>query len=945
MADAKDYLAGSSSLVLGADSYTNPSELLDREYVMGQNVVCRGGIVQTRPGTRSLFCAPRGNFQGVTLFTPQNGVAHLVFAVDGKVYVSAEPFTSYRRLANLQFNPSSKYVAWASCLKSTDYDAEGVIYSLAQPYSVLMMQDGLTRAAYWDGSNSGHLNPAEPPFPDQSDIVPGFTETPVGLWMVWSGNRLWVSRGNQIFASDIGNPLKFTEATYLNEARAFYLSGPCTGFIETPDQQGIIAFTENDGTFFQSSIQERASWLSTPDFQKVILPNIGCVAPRSLLTQYGLNWWFASRGFTNLNAALRQNITSRIDYQDNEMFASKAYLSPDLSGICAGYYENYLMVSVPSGDVLNRHTWVLDQAPFEGNVNTWTGFWSGWRPVEWARGIVNGNERVFFGSVDYDGNNRLWEGMLEDRTDNGCPITCYAQLRDHAAGDLDQKRYEWSKFFLSQILGDVRLNVYVASTKGAYQLQKEYKIVATEGQVYADTAYSESGPLIAGNRVQTRTIRTPGDPEDNECNSCGVESKEGNMIDYAFSHLLVWSGRMGVRAYQMHMRSSPERDGGECTEDEVGPRVLNDQGCSTISGLYLSEAVFPTFVGTATGSMTLGDGSTVAIQKTVVSGVSQSDADARAQCAVDQMINFLTEYTNGINAVSIPAGVYGGNVDVTDVVTSGSGGPGFADGWARLDSPGDFIIVESPITPRAPGIASIEYASASGDAELCPDWHTIGTGAGSRDKGSPCAGPSDGAFDFTILAEFASHPSGTLDPKVRVGGTWNQTSGAWAGNLKMVSQPSGSVLADLAWTGATVERNVPSGDTSIEVYVGGNCFGSVTTEALVGTYTYCEQDTADFGALTPDSPAIPSSFAGTWSYSTWETASCRVAIATFNLANLTSGSDYRLTVDFAASSGPAPAQVVQDFTATGATESIQVTILWGASGVTTSIASSTLVKL
>ncbi len=687
----RDYVAGSSSLVMGCDSYTSPAELGDTEYLFGQNVVCRGGILQTRPGSRSLFCLPDGNFQGMTLFTPDNGVAQIVAAVDGKIYVSAAPFTSYRRLWNLQFSPSAKYIAWASCLKSTDYDNAGDLVTLDTPYSVLMMQDGLTRAAYWDGGNSAHINPGPPPFPNAAENLPGYSGTPIGLWMIWSGNRLWVSRQNQVFASDIGNPLKFTESTYLNEARAFYLTGPCTGFVATPDQQGIIAFTETNGTFFQSVIQQRTDWLNTPDFQKIILPNIGNVAPRSLITQYGLNWWFSARGLTNFNAALRTNVTSRIDYQDNQMFSSKAYLGPDLSSICSGFYENYLMCSVPSGDVRNRHTWVLDQAPFEGNANAWDGIWTGWRPIEWTKGIVNGNERVFFGSIDYDGKNRIWEAMLADKTDNGCAITCYAQLRDHAAGNLDQKRYEWTKFFLSQIYGEVDLNVYVASTKGGYQLQKGYHLVANEGQVFADVAYSEEGPLMIGNRVQSRVIRTPSDPDDDECNSCGVESKEGNKIDYAFSHLLVWSGQMGIRAYQMHMRESPDRDAGDCEEAEVGPRTLNAQGCSGLE-LLVDTGIFELFEATAEGATVTREGGSVYIRQTVESPISEDNAQALAECRVQQIINALKGQT-------VPVGVY----------NSGS---------AEMGTNTSFVVVEGPITPPA-SIAEVTFESEQGTATLC----------------------------------------------------------------------------------------------------------------------------------------------------------------------------------------------------------------------------------
>ena len=671
---------------MGCDSYTSPTELGDTELIMGQNITVRGGIAQTRPGSKSHYCMPDGNLQGFKVFIPDNGVAHHVFAVDGAIYVSAEPFTSYRRLWNLNFSSTAKYISWAVCLKSTDYDNEGVLFVLDRPYSVLIMQDGLTRAGYWDGGNSGHLNPAPAPFPDNTDIVPGYNETVIGLWMIWSGNRLWVSRGNQIFAGDIGNPMKFTETLYLNEGRAFNLSGPCTGMIEVPadaaGSKGFIAFTQTDGTLFASYIQDRTAWLDTPLFQNTILPQIGCVAPRSLVTQYGLNWWFGPRGFTNINSALRQNITSRIDYQDNEMFASKAYLGPDLSGICGSYYENYLLVSVPSGDVLNRHTWVLDQAPFDNNSPAWPGFWTGWRPIEWSRGIINGSERIFFASIDYDGKNRVWEAMIPEKTDNGCRITCYAQLREHAAGNLDRKQYEWSKFFLSQIYGEVDLNVYVASTKGTYQLQKNYHIVANEGQIFSDTEYSEEGPLMIGNRVQSRVIRTPSNPEPSDCNACGVESDEGNMIDYAFTHLLMWSGQMGVKAYQIHMRQSPERIDGDCEEPEVSPRTLNAAGCSALNLLVDTEP-FEQFTAYAERSVQTLNGGTAYIRRTAISYISAENAQAMADCAVEQMSYDLSQS-------SVPTGVYG-----TDEAEIGNG---------------SYVVVDSPIE----AVAAIEVLSFNG---------------------------------------------------------------------------------------------------------------------------------------------------------------------------------------------------------------------------------------
>jgi len=271
---------GSDSFVLGMDGYTSPNLLQNGEYVEGMNIICRGGPAQTRPGSiSSPMKLPRGRVQGMTMFKPNSGIQHLVFAINGLVYASPYPFQEYSQLRNIKFSPYSKFVAWATGIKSSEYAPNGDLVFVDSPTNILIMQDGVTQAAFWDGSQNRHLNPVN-------------LETPVGLWMQWSNNRLWVSRGSQIFASDIGNPLGFSEGQYLNEGRAFYLTGPCTGIAESSDRQGIICFTSENGSFIQSSIQDRTQWLNTAGFQQLLLPNIGCVSARSIVQQYGENFIF-----------------------------------------------------------------------------------------------------------------------------------------------------------------------------------------------------------------------------------------------------------------------------------------------------------------------------------------------------------------------------------------------------------------------------------------------------------------------------------------------------------------------------------------------------------------------------------------------------------------------------------------------------------------------------
>lgn len=648
MSNSDLLVGGDDYLALGADQFTSAQKIAVGKYVSSENTICRGGIVQTRPGSKTLLTFPDGNFQGVTLFKPASGIPHLVATVEGKVYVSAYPFTSYRQLSGLQFSPTAPYMAWAVCLKSTDYNSEGELFFLENPYSVLVMQDGFTRAAYWDGAVASHLNPTASPLigPDDQPITgPGYDETPLGLWMAWANNRLWVSRGNQIFASDIGNPLKFTESAYLNEGRAFYLPEVCTGIAPTTDQQGIVCFTEQTGTFLESSIQQRTDWINTPGFQKDILPAVGCVAPRSIVSQYGMLWWYSSKGLLSQDDALRANITSRLSVQDNPMFATKANISFNLSGVCSAPYENMLLCSVPYGDKLNRQTMVLDQTPTEdinSNVNAWPSYWSGWRPIEWTHGVVNGEARIFFGSIDYDGKNRIWELGTQNKTDNGVPIYCSLLTREHLFEGRDNKILGYVEAELCNIRDDVSFMTCAAGVRGSLQIIGNKEIVSSVGQIYSDAEYGDNTHEFAGSSSQTRVVRSANYIEANECNSVCVESnKTSGLIDKAFSVMFIWSGICGINAYRIFARPDTNTFSGECEDNEDGERLLNSEGCGSKERFTTGS---PFMLYSATHTYVQKDPETslpVSYTATSTSIISQDDADRKALLSAKGYVNNL----------------------------------------------------------------------------------------------------------------------------------------------------------------------------------------------------------------------------------------------------------------------------------------------------------------
>ena len=660
-AQGETNVAGAFHMNAGMNSWSQPTALPDSQYAVGMNVTCRGGKVRTRPGTAIMANIAGANAQGGKFFVPDVGTPAYMAAVDGKIWVANAPFRDFRQLPNIQFSQWSQFITMTVCMQTTDYDAAGNLFFLDQARPIVIFQDGVTRAAYWDGNASGHINPT---ISASNSTLPNTDGTRIGLWSVWSNNRLWISRNNQIFASDIGNPLKFTETQYISEARGFYLNGECTGMVESPDRTGIIAFTKNDAIFLKASIQDRTQWITTPNFQSTLLPNNGCVAPRSLVNQYGLTWWFGATGLQNLDSALNQNITSKLTYQDAAMAASKQNIGADMSGICAGYHENYFLLSVPSGDPYNRHTWALDQNPFEGNTNTWASYWTGWRPVEWSRAIINGQEILFFMSKDNDGAVRIWKAFLDQHTDNGCAITCMLQTKQHNMGDVFRKKFRYARTYLSEIWGEVAFRMLAVPYTGAMFAIGHKWIVATSGQVYDDEHY---GGTQAGfdhefkaNRPQSRLVYSEqGDGNTLTCTACAIEKADTDNLDYAFGLLLVWSGEMAVDGYQLFVGRDPEKESGRCEQDEIAPKSMAYNGCGAKSLFTAGSPWGPVYTATATECVardgivhgdstasTSGSGSVVTAcsTQTKTSWISQADADRLAACGA----RFDAEFQSGI---------------------------------------------------------------------------------------------------------------------------------------------------------------------------------------------------------------------------------------------------------------------------------------------------------
>jgi hypothetical protein len=167
----------------------------DRSYRNGVNVMNRGGVVRTRPGYNTIFTLPDGKLQGLWYYRPLESEAYLIFAVAGKVYSSQYPFRDFSQLANLSFFPYAVDL-YAECgVQAARTKSDGTVEAIA-PKRVIVFQDGgYTRAGYWDGAMSGHLDPSDAAMLEATlDTTAG---TPIdGLPTYGVGSVAVASRGN-----------------------------------------------------------------------------------------------------------------------------------------------------------------------------------------------------------------------------------------------------------------------------------------------------------------------------------------------------------------------------------------------------------------------------------------------------------------------------------------------------------------------------------------------------------------------------------------------------------------------------------------------------------------------------------------------------------------------------------------------------------------------------
>ena len=619
----------------GVNSYVDPQFVGDTQVRWAENSVNKGGIWQTRPGFDSvlslLYNASSGDFynwwfnngtpdvypQFFTFFQPTNGNPQLLFGLSGAVFycnINHDGTISNPVLIpQIKFSDKADQICAVNTVRTSTLQ-NGRVWVTA-PQNILIMQDGVSRACYWDGVAAGTLNPVKKwKTDDQGNTiyVDGYNQTRLGLWMAWSGNRLWVANGTQVFASDLGDPLTFTDETVLVNIPSFNFPSPVTGLIDrgaSGVQQNMLFVGTTTGIFtIQSGIQQRSQWISVADFQRKVFAGVGCVSHKSMINHMGLLHWYSDNGIVAFDSFGTVVSTQALPPIDSEMAYSKQQMSGNRSGICAGSFDSYVWWSVPvaikpsnpeykatyRGRIYNGHTQVLDRIvmPVGFNISAgssfgssaWQGVWTGLRPVEWATAVINGQKKVYCLSIDYDGVIRVWKAFNGNRADNNQPVSWTIETKSHAVtdGPFSKSVFRTFRLLMTQIYGGVTIEGFWKGLRGKYHQLLDTSVMATPGSVLLDNP--DYTPIINATNhesfaKQTRDIRAKDNRAQETCTSANVEDKDQDDIDRAFSLLLRFTGIGALKAYRITVDYNPDNTEGEVLDPETGQHILPEASC------------------------------------------------------------------------------------------------------------------------------------------------------------------------------------------------------------------------------------------------------------------------------------------------------------------------------------------------------------------------------
>lgn len=353
-----------------------------------------------------------------------------------------------------------------------------VYYCQARQY--LIIQDGTSSPIIWDGSNTRRA---------------GVNEVPSGTLMAYGQGRIWLLKGDELFAGDIegtdvGSVLKFTEFRFLSGGGALnpsYVIGNVNGLQFIPQQDtatgvGTLLVFGERGTTSVFAELPRDQWIN--GIQRMVLINIGGTGHRSPCQVNGDVWFRTAPGLRSYRQARGQvdalaqlPLSTELDpffLQDTDFllpWASSVYFDNRLLTTISPQWRNG-RVTFPAIAAVDFHILSSFGA---ARKPAWDGIWTGINAFELVQCTT---QRMFAPGVDSAGRTCLFEWLKQDNPqfydvlDDGSrglartPVVWSAdsalltfQAGKEAGGPAVQKRLGGGKYFLRDLMGPVSVQL------------------------------------------------------------------------------------------------------------------------------------------------------------------------------------------------------------------------------------------------------------------------------------------------------------------------------------------------------------------------------------------------------------------------------------------------------------------------------------------------------
>lgn len=600
----------------GMNAGFDPAAIEDNQYVKGINVVCRGGVLRTRPAFQP--CLPlftptyeggtftQGKFQGATSFDHR-----LVAVVSGAVFVIDTLTWQADALSSRTGLYLNQYIDRVFTCRVESF---------------LIIQDGMSLPLIYDGSSLRRASSED-------------DEVPAGTVMAYGHGRLFVKTAPSLFvAGDINRPnqptavLKFTETDYLNGGGAFSIPSTmgeirsmafATGY-DTSTGDGPLLVGGDHGIMSFSVSKPRSEWFNT-DLAKQQIAGVG---PVGALAGIPLNsdWLFWSKGglrsyatlkeqsstsrrFVNLSAEVSP-ITARetdwmlplvamVEFDDRLLVTTvgrrcRAY---DRRGqeVEDMFFEALAVVDFNQMDGWAMRNRQMRQAAYDG-------IWTGLRFTGLVRLPAVGGDRCFAFGKDDAGKNVLWE-LTRDMTglDGDVPIMSRLLTRafvgkrapDYVDTPFERKRFDRLLLWVDRYSGRVPIKALVKVDGRPffrYISSVELNAPITVAGVPEGDAYDVGVPQDKPRLLFSAPAET------------GTEGVSGlsSLTGYSFTIGLEWRGRLEISRLLASLLSVSETRDAVCVQSaEIQPMAsesedldLNDFVYSAYSGVnYAGHAI------------------------------------------------------------------------------------------------------------------------------------------------------------------------------------------------------------------------------------------------------------------------------------------------------------------------------------------------------------------